>query len=291
MRSLIEQELQAELVETFKDPNYRPPALPTVALQLSGLTRNDNAKIAYVVSLLERDAMLAGTVFRIVSSPLYASRVPITSLHQAVVRLGFKALRSVVFEAVLQRGIFDLPDYRETVEQLRRHSTTAAYIAKVVSQECGVDEDSAFLGGLLHDIGFSGLLFSISNQRQDASPRLATVWHDVDETHERASMLVSRLWALPEEICEIAGNHHHHERCADEATRKAAAAVCVGDWMTERFGANVVGPLDDDGTLIAADRVAPECLAAARALLAIDDERLQRIVEKAEAIVPEILWI
>src|SRR5580704_2560311 len=102
---LVEQTLREELIQTFHDPEYRPPPLPSVAIMVSRITRSDETSIGDVVRVLEQDQMLAGSVLRLVSSPLYAGRTPITSLHPAVVRLGLKSLRSVVFEAALRGGI------------------------------------------------------------------------------------------------------------------------------------------------------------------------------------------
>lgn len=288
---LVEQTLREELVQTFHDPEYRPPPLPSVAIMLSRITRSDDTSIGDVVRVLEQDQMLAGSVLRLVSSPLYASRSPVTSLHQAVVRLGLKSLRSVVFEAALRGGIFNLPDYHETVEQVRRHSTTSAYIARIACEACGVDKDDGFICGLLHDVGFSALLLSVSHVEKGASPRLDALWTDIDGMHERASSLVARLWDLPAEICDTVGHHHDPARCASEQAARVAAAVCVGEWLAERFGADVVGPRRADGSAMRADEVREAAVTDARRILGVDDAKLETIVGRAEEVVPEILWV
>jgi HD-like signal output (HDOD) protein len=287
--SVIEGTLRAELVETFDDPDYRPPPLPSVAIKLWELTRDQRSDVGDIVRLLEQDQMLAGMVLRIVSSPFYAARTPIRSLHQAVVRVGLKTLQSIVFEASLRRGIFTLPDFRETVEQVLRHSTTSAYITKVLCASSGIDPESGFLCALLHDIGFSALLFSVSSR--NANLELRDVWTELDGMHERASKIVARLWSLPPEICEVVGNHHHLARSGKGESARVAAAVCIADALTEQFGANIVGPLDADGGLMKADHVAEGNVEAARALLGIDDAKLAGVVETAEQIVPDILWV
>jgi HD-like signal output (HDOD) protein len=287
----IEATLRQELVDTFHDANYRPPPLPFVAVQLADLSRRDDAGIKEVVRLLEQDQVLAGIVIRLVSSPVYAGRSPITSLQQAVVRLGLKTLRSVVFEAALRRGIFQLSGYRETAEQVGRHSTTAAYITKLVCEACGLDGENGFICGLLHDIGFSALLLSVMHVEGRGSPRLEDLWRSVDDMHERASHLVARLWGLPPEIVEVVGHHHHPELCEGTGAVKTAAAVCVADRLTERFGANILGPANAEGTLAVADAVSDRAFARARAALGLDDAKLDSVVEKAEKIVPDILWV
>ncbi len=290
-RNLIEEALRRELVQTFEDPDYRPPPLPSVIVRLSQMALGDEAGIREVVYLLEQDPMLAGIVLRRASSALYAGRSPITTLHQAVVRLGLKTLHNVAFEVVLRRGVFDVPAYRETIERISRHGTVAAHVAKLVCESCGMDGEVAFLCGLLHDIGFSALLFSAANRAHDASGRLEGLWQDFDRMHERASNLVARLWSLSPQTCEVLGHHHHPDRCPTLEASRIAAAVCVADALTERFGADIKGPKNADGTSDVADRVGEANLAAARAQLGLDDRRLETLLEKAKVLVRDIAWI
>src|SRR4051812_46304895 len=95
--SLIATMLGAELLATFQDPEYRPPPLPGVALELLALSGRDDVNAERVVRLLEQDEMLAGGVMRLVGSPIYIGRKPVRTLKEAVIRLGFRTVRDVVF--------------------------------------------------------------------------------------------------------------------------------------------------------------------------------------------------
>jgi HD-like signal output (HDOD) protein len=79
--SLIANMLGAELIATFQDPEYRPPPLPGVALELLALSARDDVDAERVVRLLEQDEMLAGGVLRLVRSPIYATRAPVRTLY------------------------------------------------------------------------------------------------------------------------------------------------------------------------------------------------------------------
>jgi HD-like signal output (HDOD) protein len=286
--SLIVATLGAELVETFNDPNYRPPPLPSVALELMSLTNRDDSTIDRIVRLLEQDEMLAGGLMRLIGSPLYAGRSPIRTLKEAVVRLGVRTVRDLVFETALSQGVFTLAEYSETIEQIRRHSTVTAYIARIVCKHARIDEENAFLCGLLHDIGFAGLLFAVSNIEAEDSPPLIQLWPDIDALHEQASRLVTQLWQLPLDMQEVVG-HHHHLHTGE--TSRIAAAINIADQLSERFGASVVGPVDADGNLIKGDIVDEFDLEVSRAELNLSGAAMARIIEDAEATVPDILWL
>src|SRR5689334_14424646 len=157
----IQMALRAELLETFDDPEYEPPPLPSIAFELLQLSSKPNVDIRQIVALLERDELLAATVMRLVSSPLYSGRRPIQSLNDAVIRLGINIVRDIVFQAALGRGVFKGGVYTEAMERVGRHSTVTGYLTRVICRTAGVSADYGFLAGLLHDIGFAALLLAI----------------------------------------------------------------------------------------------------------------------------------
>ena len=286
--SLISATLGAELIETFNNPDYRPPPLPSVALELMSLSNRDDSTIDRIVRLLEQDEMLAGGVLRLIGSPIYAGRSKIRTLKEAVVRLGVRTVRDLVFETALHQGVFGLAEYSETVEQIRRHSTVTAYIARIVCRHAKIEEENVFLCGLLHDIGFAGLLFAVSHIEAEGSPPRIQLWNEIDRMHENASRVVTELWRLPSDIQEVVG-HHHHLHTGE--TSRIAAAINIADQLSERFGASVVGPVDDQGNLLAGDAIDEFDLEVSLGELKLSSETMKRVIEDAEFTVPDILWL
>ena len=275
--------LRQQLIRTFENPNYRPPPLPTIALELQTLTRTEDAGIDDVVRVLEKDEMLAGSVVRLVASPLYAGRGPVRSLRDAVIRLGVRTVRDVVFESALRRGVFDMPEYKETIEQIGRHSRATGYIARAVCRQTRISEDMAFLCGLLHDIGFAALLFSAA--RTKPGPPLAELWSEIDTLHEQGSKLVTKLWGLPAELSAIVGAHHHVHT---GTTSRMAAVITVSDYLTGHFGLSIAGPPDAEGNPTPADAVVDVDVSDSRSLLGLDDAVLDRVVAEVEPLMAEL---
>lgn len=257
-------------------------------MELLSLSNKADARASDVVRLLEQDEMLAGSVMRLVASPVYSGRSSISTLNEAVVRLGFKVVRDMVFEAALRSGVFDLAEYAETVAQVQRHSTVTAYIARIVCNKVRIDGDHAFICGLLHDSGFAGLLFAVTDLDGAESPPLRQLWADVDALHERASGILARLWGLPDSMAEVVG-HHHHLHTGEFS--QVAAAICVADRLSRAFGADVVGPVDEHGQAIAADSVSDLDFEIARGELGISEAMLDEIQAESEQLVPQILWL
>jgi HD-like signal output (HDOD) protein len=281
---LIEEKLRTDLIAVFDDPAYRPPVLPAVALDVMALAESEDADVGEIVRLLERDQMLAATVLRLVSSPLYAGRAPIKNLRAAVVRLGVRIIRDVVFEAAIARGVFQVGEYVDTLASIARHSTLTAYITRIVCRRAAIDGDLAFICGLLHDVGFAGLLLAVKHVEGSAAPPLAPLWPHVDQLHERASYLLVQRWGLPQDVVEVVGHHHHLHT---GLTARVAAAVRIADHLTEYFGTSVHGPRVA-GELLPGDAIDGFDLETASADLGLDDADLKNILTEAERTLPDI---
>jgi HD-like signal output (HDOD) protein len=284
LADLISEKLREDLLLAFDDPNYRPPTLPTVALELMKISGREDADVKEIVAVLERDQMLAATVLRLVSSPLYAARKPITSLDAAVMRLGVHAVRDAVFEVALRQGVFGVSRYGETVASIAKHSTLTAYLTRIVCRHARISGDLAFICGLLHDVGFAGLLLAVAHVERGAAPPLHLLWRDVDALHERASLMLAERWGLPQQVVEVIG-HHHHLHTGETAS--IAAAVSIADYLTEYFGASVVGPFLD-GAPLPGDAVGSFDLETALADLGMSDAELKLVLAEAERMLPDI---
>ncbi|HUJ25543.1 MAG TPA: HDOD domain-containing protein, partial [Myxococcales bacterium] len=110
----------------FASPDYRPPVLPAVAIQVLALSRKPDADLRDVAKLLEQDPVLAGRVLRLMQTPFYAARTPIRTLAEAVLRLGMTQVRNVVLEVSLNLRVFKAEGWAEPMADLARHSSEVA---------------------------------------------------------------------------------------------------------------------------------------------------------------------
>jgi HD-like signal output (HDOD) protein len=281
---LIAEKLRTDLISVFDNPAYRAPVLPTVALDIMTVAERDDADVDEIVALLERDQMLAATVLRLVSSPIYAGRSPIHSLKAAVLRLGVRIIRDVVFEAAIARGVFQVNEYSDTLAYVARHSTVTAYVTRLVCRRAGIDADLAFICGLLHDVGFAGLLLAVKHVEGSGAPSLAMLWPHVDDLHERASHLLVERWGLPDDVVEVVGHHHHLHT---GATARIAAAVRLADHLTEYLDCSIKGP-KFEGARLPGDHIDAFDLETAAGELGLDDAAVKHILADSERTIPDI---
>lgn len=281
--------LCTELLALFEVPAYLPPPLPDVATEILTMSVQPDVAPRDVVRVLERDQMLAGKVLRLVQSPIYAARRQVTTLDEAVLRLGVRLIRDIVFEVAIRQGVFDLPEYAQIVAQLNRHDTVVAYLARLVCRYARVDAPEVFLAGLLHDVGFAGLLFGVAARGRDRD-RLPQIWASVDAAHERASERLCEIWRLPPAL-RAAARWHHEPSGAPQEQRRMCLAVRLADLLSAEYGADVLGPTTPDGTLLTGDLSGERDKVTLARELGISDAELDRLNAEADELVPTILWL
>ena len=255
-RFLTSDELAARMLGVFRSPDYRAPALPRVGMELLELSRKSDVSFDEVIKLLEQDPMIAGRVLARAQSGAYATAVPATSLHQALVRLGLKTLACIVLEESMSLRMFRVKGYERPMEALRVHSTAVARAARLVAMRTALPHDYAFMCGLLHDVGVAACISTLSHQREKP-PEWEWVKPAVQQAHDEVSAHLAELWSLPPDLCIAL--RAHHSLTIGGRVHPMAAAICLGDHLACELGfSNISTP-------------SPADVAQARKALSLDD--------------------
>ena len=265
-----------QLRRVFSAPSYRPPLLPTVALEVHQLSLRSDVGADQLVEVLERDAVLAAQVLRVAGSAAYGGwGQDDISLKVAVVRLGMHSLASVVWEVAAGMRVFRSTRYAVAMEQIRKHSTMCAHLCRLIASRKALSTETAFLCGLLHDIGMAATLLVLSDRPHDEPSISPLVLDEVlRQTHQEVSGMIAQLWKLPAEVQEVLANHHSFP--VNQPPKPLSAAVAIAEDLSQKLG---------HGVTIGAgrcDRSAPETVARARELLGFTAEQEAELRETAE---------
>lgn len=211
--SLSDEEgrLKSWLDGFLRQPGLELPRPPRVALEILELSHKASARIEDIGSLLEREPLLAGRVLRLANSALYGTATPVTTLKQALIRMGLATVRDVVMEAAFHMTVLRADGFNDTLENIRRHSTAVAWLSRFVARNTCIDAENAFLVGLLHDVGLSVGLIGLTEflKRNKAAATLTPLrWLAVDEVHESFTEQVLASWGLPPGVLLVVKHHH-----------------------------------------------------------------------------------
>lgn len=224
----------------------------------SQLERCTKAEPAFAVRLVAKANANARNV---------ASATAILTLNGAMVRLGAAAIRTLVASAAVQR-VF-VPTMPDQV-RLWVHSVFVAVATQRVAElvpQLEIDPDTAYLSGLLHDIGRFVMLEHDAARLARAN---ATGWQSPEElirsdidvfsyTHSELGYLACKRWHLPDEICRIA--RYHHAPFQKKITPKSIEALVFCVQIADRLVMSVIESGDAQKLSVGAveSRIGSEC--------------------------------
>jgi HD-like signal output (HDOD) protein len=272
--------IAAYLLEHFASPSYTPPLLPAVAVEVHNLAHKPNVDVARVVSVLEKDPLLAGRVLKVSQSALYARRDPPKSLSEAVVHIGMRELSNVLWEVAFTMRVLRVARYAAVTEAVVQHSSQCARLTRLVCSSAGVKSDYGFLCGLLHDVGITASLGVLAEHADASKGPLAghkaipdvLIGHTLRRCHEQATRAVVRLWKLPDEVLSVVGYHH--------SVQGELSPVLAGLIVAEGLAASLDGGAWE-ATAGGVESADPVLFGRAQAALKLSEENMAVLREEA----------
>ncbi len=208
------------------------PTLPSVAARLLQITVNTRTQANEVVEMIESDQSLASKIITLSTRADRGMRPKSVSLSKAVVMLGFDAIRNAVLSIKVFEtlgGVSSPTEGNFNRKEFWKHSLAVACAARMLIRQIdpAVDEEEAFVCGLLHDMGKVALDAclprSFSRVVQIAESSLANI-ADVEKKvlgidHTVVGKRLAEKWQLPLSILETVWLHHQSPDSLPEAIR------------------------------------------------------------------------
>ncbi|MBW7472723.1 HDOD domain-containing protein [Marinobacter sp. M216] len=158
-------------------PDLQLPSLPEVTLRALEACHQDESyrTISEIVSV---DTALVARILALANSALYRPATRITSVDQALLRLGTRRFQTLVLTAALRQLLFELGgDEWQQLRDFWRHSLTTALTARALATLTRYREpDEAFMLGMVHNIGE---LIAIKTPAPDAKQYFITHQSDI----------------------------------------------------------------------------------------------------------------
>ncbi len=117
------------------------------------LAIDPEVSIARIARVIAKDQVLATRVLRLANSAYCAPMQEVTTVNDAIVRMGTGPVRNVVLAVCFTSRLQGANVYGPQGRELMDHAIGTAYLARLVAEKLGDDADEAFMCGLLHDIG------------------------------------------------------------------------------------------------------------------------------------------
>jgi putative nucleotidyltransferase with HDIG domain len=222
------------VLDTMED---LPPAAEVMPQLLRELERDD-MDLSRAVDLIAFDPALTAKLLQTCNSAFYFRGARVSDAAEAVQRLGFHAVYTIV--AVASAGQLLQPSLsREGIDPsaLWRHSVTTAFASQFVAEDLRLDTSILFTAGLLHDLGkvilaqaFKGdyaRLIGESKKSGTALVDLERAEYGVD--HAEAGALAMERWSFPPDL--IAAVRFHHDPAGAAELKRFAGSVNLADML------------------------------------------------------------
>ena len=187
------------------------PPMPATASELLLMATDPDVNITDLSAVIERDPSLASRMISIANSAFYAPRQPVSSIKEAIIRvLGLNMVRNIAVGMSLTGGFstarcpgFDVTAYWVTALGT---ADLASGMARAANIDGMPDPDTAYLVGLLHNIGELLLVHVFPHEMNLAfrlfadAPGSRLADHEnavLGINHWEAGAFLMRHWELP----------------------------------------------------------------------------------------------
>jgi len=204
------------------------PALPAAAIEAIELAQDPDVSADRLCRAIEIDPGLTSSVLSMANSVHFRGVGEITSVRDAIVRLGGKTMfHLVVASAVAPVARQEIVGYELPPGELLKHAVCVGVGAEVLAEALGIGAPPhTFTSGVLHDLGkivmgtyleidsepIRHLAFDEGLSFEVAEGRIL----GVDHAEVGSALLES--WSIPRGIVEVVRWHHQPERFPGEDT-------------------------------------------------------------------------
>jgi putative nucleotidyltransferase with HDIG domain len=213
------------------------PMLPSLAADVMSLAIDPEVSIARIARVIAKDQVLATRVLKMANSASHAAMQEITTVNDAIVRMGTGPVRNVVLAVCFTSRLQGANVYGTQGRELMDHAIGTAYLARLVAEKLGEDADEAFMCGLLHDLG-KLLLLKLSRDfikygaPTPSAQEIETVYK---ERHPEIGAQLMRQWQLPGAL-EHPVRYHHDPAAASGDHKGQATVAYVANRLAHRYG-------------------------------------------------------
>ena len=223
------------------------PAFPAVVQKIEAELASEDPSLANVGKWVSEDPTIAAHFLKIANSPLYCGRVEVTSVSQAVMRLGMKEARSIVTATAILNTYGTLGG--EDPGQFWLHSLAVGLTARAIlkiAPRSPLPQDQAeatFTAGLLHDLGVMVLFYAFPEEYAELSSLVKEIGGAVsgveeevwEITHGEVGGILARRWGLPAQMREVV-EHHHQPWAASEEHRPMVQLIHLANFICNNQG-------------------------------------------------------
>ena len=209
----VENQLTLQIYEDLNSNQLLLPSLPDIAIRVGQAVNDDYADANRVAKVVENDPIIAAKLLKVANSPVHAGLGKVNTLAEAIVRVGLNNVHQLVITFAL-RELFRCksPELKQRMQSIWEHSRKVTAIAHTLAGHCPtLNQDTALLAGLLHDVGSVAVLGYARDFPDIVSHPMML---DASLAHLRGQLgnMILQNWQLSPELAGVAANAENWQR-------------------------------------------------------------------------------
>lgn len=181
------------------------PTIPELGLAVRRKAQDPLSSATDLTRLLQIDVTTSTKLIQVANSPTYLGYQPISTLNEAIARMGVNAVKDIVTGLTLkQLFITKQPRLRRRLRRLWQHSVAVAANCTVLAKrQTNLDPEKALLAGLIHDVGELAVIHyaSLTGLETIGDQDLETA---IRELKPRLGAVLLRSWGLGDDFVAAA---------------------------------------------------------------------------------------
>lgn len=234
MRSPGDKQYVSLLLRAVRNDGVEIPAMPNDIMEIQRLLASADTELADLARAVQRDPSIAAKFVSVANSPMYRGIREVSSVQEALARVGLNHGGMILLAIVSSSKLFKVNGYEAEAKWLHRHSLSTAIISQYLARHVGANEQSAFMGGLLHDLGRVFLLSTAHDvwrvSKGEATVSKETVRILNDHLHAGFSALTAQVWNFDASVVSAL---QHHEVSAEAGGRLVAMVPPEHEVLTQ----------------------------------------------------------
>lgn len=208
MQQDIYDSLSRKLQQKVASQSLELPMLPQVTTNVLNLVNDVNSDASALAQLIQSDQALAGHVMRIANSAAYSPTTKMTSLQQAIARLGMQNIAEIAMAATMGPKLFMAPGFESMIKELWVNSLSVAVWAKEIARKARKNVESTFLAGLLFQIGRPTVLQATLQCAKELSTDvdIESAKLLIHSYQQQVGILLAERWQLPAAVSDVISN-------------------------------------------------------------------------------------
>ena len=236
-----EFEFVKQLARDLARGDIKLPSFPAVVVRIRGMLEDEACDFAQVGKVVSADAVLVSRLFVFANSAYHnRSGEKVASLEAAIARLGLELVRNTALSLAVKQLML-AEKHKSVVGYVRniwaRSMRIASLSFALAELSDDVNEESAFMCGLLHEIG---MLYILTKAKDfpDFLGDDASLKEVLNEWHTQVGRSIVEAWGFPKEVVqsmdpvEFLNEHTHVPAAPVDAVYAATRLLDISedDW-------------------------------------------------------------